>query len=121
MAECWDLLTDKKHNIKKTWQIMKNVMNKNRVKQIQAKFKLSDGSITSDKYLISEQFNDFFVNIGPKLAKKIPSQNLSPLKYMGEPLVTSMSWVLSPLMRFIKLSAHWKMEQQGIMSHLYWF
>ena len=86
-----DLLTENKHNIKKTWQIMKNVINKNRVKQIQAKFKLSDdGSITSDKYLISEKFNDFFVNIGPNLAKKIPSQNLSPLKYMGQPLVQSM-------------------------------
>ena len=69
---------------------MENVINKNRVKQIQAKFKLSDGSITSDKYLISEKFNDFFVNIGPNLAKKIPSQSLSPLKYMGQPLVQSM-------------------------------
>ena len=84
-----DLLTENKHYTKNTWQIIKNVINENRVKQIQGKFKLSDGSITSDKYLISEKFNDFFVNIGPNLAKKIPSQNLSPLKYMGEPLVQS--------------------------------
>ena len=85
-----DLLTENKHNIKKTWQIMKTVINKNRVKHIHAKFKLSDGSITSDKCLISEKFNDFFVGIGPNLAKKIPSQNLSPLKYMGQPLLQSM-------------------------------
>ena len=68
---------------------MKNVINKNRVKQIQGKFKLSDRSITSDQYLISEKFKDFFVNIGPNLAKKRPSQKLSPLKYMGQPLVQS--------------------------------
>ena len=85
-----DLLTENKHNIKKTWQIMKTVINKNRVKHIHAKFRLSDGSITSDKCLISEKFNDFFVGIGPNMAKKIPSQNLSPLKYMGQPLLQSM-------------------------------
>ena len=85
-----DLLTENKHTIKRTWQIMKYVINKNRVKQIQAIFKLSDRSITSDEYLISEKFNDFFVSIGPNLAKKIPSQTLSPLKYMGQPWVQSM-------------------------------
>ena len=56
---------------------MNTVINKNRVKHIQAKFKLSDGSITSDKCLISEKFNDFFVGIGPNSAKQIPSQNLT--------------------------------------------
>ena len=70
-------------------KLWKNIINKNRVKQIQAKFKLSDGSITSDKYLISEKFNDFFVSIGPNLTKKIPSQTLSSLKYMGQPWVQS--------------------------------
>ena len=30
------------------------------------------------------------MNRGPNLAKEIPSQNLSPLKYMGQPLVQSM-------------------------------
>ena len=30
------------------------------------------------------------MSIGPKLAKKTPSQNLSPLKYMGQPLIQSM-------------------------------
>ena len=35
---------------------------------------LSDGSVTDDKQAVAEKFNDFFVNVGPNLAKKIPEQ-----------------------------------------------
>ena len=47
----------------------------------QPKFKLSDDEITSHKNVISEKFNDFFVNVGPKLATKIPLIDKSPLSY----------------------------------------
>ena len=40
------LLTADKSNIKKTWQIMKNIVNKNGIKKAQSKFKLPDGSDT---------------------------------------------------------------------------
>ena len=40
--------------------------------------------------LIGEKFNDFFVSIGQNLAKKMPSQNLLLLKYIGQPLAQSM-------------------------------
>ena len=33
---------------------------------------MSDGSVTENKQIISENFNDFFVNVGPTLAKCIP-------------------------------------------------
>ena len=78
-----------KHNLKKTWQIFKNIVNKNKTCQVNPKFKLNDGSCITDKATINSKFNDFFVNIGPNLAKKIPSQNISPLQFMGDPLVTS--------------------------------
>ena len=55
-----DLLTANKSNIKKTWQIMKNIVNKNKIKKVQSKFKLPDGSETENKTLISNTFNDFF-------------------------------------------------------------
>ena len=35
--------------------------------------------------MISNKFNEFFVNIGPNLAKKIPQLGIDPLKYMGGP------------------------------------
>ena len=46
-----DLLTANKSNIKKIWQIMKNIVNKNKIKKIQSKFKLPDGSATENKTL----------------------------------------------------------------------
>ena len=66
-----DLLAANKSNIKKTWQIIKSIVNKNKMKKINSKFKLPDGSVTENKLLISNKFNDFFINIGPNLAKKI--------------------------------------------------
>ena len=68
---------------------MKNIVNKGKSKQIQSKFKLSDGTVTTNKDVISSKFNDFFVNIGPTLAKKIPIQTLSPLDFMGNPVINS--------------------------------
>ena len=45
--------------------------------------------MTSDKKLISEKFNDFFVNIGPTLAKRIPIIDKSPLSYMQSSITES--------------------------------
>ena len=72
-----DLLAANKSNIKKTWQIMKNIVNKNIIKKVQSKFRLPDGSVTENRSLISEKFNDFFINIGPNLAKKIPDLGMN--------------------------------------------
>ena len=82
-----DLLDSNKDNIKKTWQIMKNIINKNKTKKIQNKFKITDGTMISDGILMSNTFNEFFVNVGPNLAKTIPTQNISPLQFMSDPLM----------------------------------
>ena len=52
--------------------------------------------MTSDKKLISEKFNDFFVNIGPTLAKRIPIIDKSPLSYMQSSMTESI--FLAPVM-----------------------
>ena len=69
--------------------MFKNIVNRNKTCQVNPKFKSNDGSCITDKTTISSKFNDFFVNIGPNLAKNIPSQNISPLQFMGDPLVNS--------------------------------
>ena len=84
-----ELLNNCQDNLKKTWQIMKKIVNKNKVRQSQTKFKLNDGSLTTDGSVISNKFNDFFITIGPNLAAKIPDQNLSPNDFMGQPLTNS--------------------------------
>ena len=84
-----DLLSVNKNNVKKRWQIMKNIINKNKNKMIHTKFKLSDGSFTMDGTTVSNKFNELFINIGPNLAKLIPNQQLSPLHLMGDPMNNS--------------------------------
>ena len=51
---------------------MKDINNIKKTQKIQERFKLSDNTITNDKRVVAENFNDFFVNIGNNLAKRIP-------------------------------------------------
>ena len=84
-----ELLNNCQDNIKKSWQIIKGIVNRNKSNQLRTKFKLNNGSFTTDGYVISNKFNDFFINIGPNLAANIPKQNLSPLDFMKQPLLNS--------------------------------
>ena len=77
-----DLLIKHKYNIRKSWSVIKKIIQKNKKSLCQTKFQLPDGTITDDKGLISAKFNDFFVNIGPTLANKIVKIDKSPLSFM---------------------------------------
>ena len=50
---------------------------------------MNEGLITCDKSIVSEKVNKSFTGIGPSLAKKIPKQSLSPLYYLGNPMIQS--------------------------------
>ena len=83
------LLESYKSNMRKTWGVLKEIINKNKIRKAQAQFKLNDGSTTSDKLIISEKFNEFFINIGPTLANKIPKQTRNHSFYLGEKIVNT--------------------------------
>ena len=70
--------------MKRTWNILKGIINKKKQSKIQTRFKIDMNHIITDKSQISENFNDFFVNIGPNLASKIPVQNTSPEAYLED-------------------------------------
>ena len=72
--------------MKKSWGVIKSIINKNQKTHIQGRFKIGKNLITSDNELISNKFNDFFINIGPTPAKSIPRINKSPLSYLGNRL-----------------------------------
>ena len=78
-----DTLEANKSNMKKTWTILKGIINLNKSKRVQEKFKLQDETITDNKVTISEYFNTFFVNIGPNLAKGMSNQPQIPESFMG--------------------------------------
>ena len=75
---------DIKKNMNKSWGIVKNIINKNKSLIYQTKFKLRDGTVTTDKTVISKYFNEFFLDVGPILAKAIPKLNIDPKSYLGK-------------------------------------
>ena len=83
------LLEANKANLRKTWAVLKSIINKKRDKRVQTRFRLANHDIITDKKLISEGFNDFFANIGPKLASNIPQQTTSIHEFMGDRLLNS--------------------------------
>jgi hypothetical protein len=64
----FDLARD---SISKTWHVIKSIINTDYIKPNIKEIK-TNNSITADKKLIANTFNDYFVNIGPNLAAKIP-------------------------------------------------
>ena len=57
---------------------------------MQEKFKVHDDSVITDRDVISTRFNDYFIEIGPNLAKKIPNPGIQPKFYLKEVMVNSM-------------------------------
>ena len=50
--------------------------------KFEEQFKLNDWAITTEKQTISNKFNDFFINVGPTLSRKIHKQDILPKHYM---------------------------------------
>ena len=77
-----DLLYFNRNNTRKTWSIIKEVINKKSQSKSPVHFKFGD-RLVSDKGIIASKFNHYFNNVGCELAKKIPHSDLNPLNYMG--------------------------------------
>ena len=70
-----------KFDMKNTWKIIKESLGK-----IKNKNKFSDHfkfevKLITDKYVIANNFNDFFINIGPTLSSKIKPDSKASYKY----------------------------------------
>ena len=59
-------------NAKDTWKIINNVLNKQKKKVSVPKIKI-DGNLIDNPKDIAESFNEYFVNVGPNLARNIPN------------------------------------------------
>ena len=74
-----------KNDIKKTWSLINNSLNSNKKKK-SAEFNLNNQTI-SDKNQMTEKFNNYFINIGTKLAEQIMStKNFN--EYLDRPAST---------------------------------
>ena len=66
------LLSDGKGNIKDTWKILNAAMNKKKSStEFPTHFELNGTNIVN-KQIIADEFNNFFVNVGPNLAMNVP-------------------------------------------------
>ena len=77
-----NLLNINKHNLCKTWQILNQVINKNKCALNKTGFH-HNGSIITDENDICNKFNDFFLNIGMNLTSKIPNTDIPCTKYLS--------------------------------------
>ena len=75
-----DILLEHKSNLKKSWQVIKAVINKRKYTPVNSKYKVN-GTTTNDGNVIANKFNTFFVNVGTVLAKSITPTNKNPVDY----------------------------------------
>ena len=83
------LIEANKNNLRKSWRILKEIINKKKSSSSSSRFMVNN-KIVTDKNEISNGFNSFFTNIGPTLAEKIPSVNRSSTSFMKNRVLESM-------------------------------
>ena len=85
-----DLFSRHKTNLRKSWDIIKDVINKKQHNNNTHYTLEIDGNETSDPLLVSESFNNYFVNVGPSLAKAIPQSDTDPTSFIQHPNLYTM-------------------------------
>ena len=66
-----------KGNLKCSWKLIKEVLNKNNFKMELPDNIKENESLITNKIQISNKFNEYFVNVGPNLANKIKDNNVN--------------------------------------------
>jgi hypothetical protein len=74
-------LENAQNNLRQSWKIIKEVINKNKKMQKKSRF-LINGNIIENTSEIAEAFNNFFINIGNELDKKIPKTLTKPTAFI---------------------------------------
>ena len=79
-----------KNDMRKTWKAINNVLGRSQKQTSQSKFRDECGNCITNSEDISNGFNDFFVNIGPKLASEIHSTGKNYYDYLGDMKTSNM-------------------------------
>ena len=79
-----------KNNIKETWKEINGIIGKGKKQSPQCQFIGESGNIINNPQDISNQFNDFFVTVGPKLALDIQHTGKNYYDYLHDMSPTSM-------------------------------
>ncbi len=84
-----NILQENKHDIKKTWMIMKQALGKlNDKSSYPSSFLINNVTVT-DKQQIADMFNNFFSNIGRQTNHNVPKSKKSFSSYLPNPIPNS--------------------------------
>ena len=83
-----------KNNMKQTWKEINSILGSGKRHLPQCKFQSESGVVT-DPQEISNKFNEFFVNVGPKLASEIHNDGKNYYDYLHS--MTSSNMYLAPV------------------------
>ena len=79
-----------KNNMRETWKEINYIIGKGKKQSSQCKFRDDSGNVITDPQNIADQFNNFFVNVGPKLASDIQNSGKNYHEYLHERVPSSM-------------------------------
>ena len=79
-----------KGNMRQTWKAINDVMGRGRKQNLPKQFKNYTGELITDSKVIADEFNNFFVNVGPELASKINSTGKKFYDYLNDPINSCM-------------------------------
>jgi hypothetical protein len=82
-------LAEVKDNLSKTWKVMNEMCGRNSLQKQITKIRVNDETIDDPKQ-IANKFNEYFTNIGPNLAKSIPTSTKQPLDFLKGSFPNSM-------------------------------
>lgn len=83
-------------NIKQTWKLINEVLNRKKSKTPGPNKILICNETTQNKDEICDEFNEFFVNIGPSLESKIQTVAQEPLSYITLQVESTLSTFIPP-------------------------
>jgi hypothetical protein len=69
-------------NLRKSWTIIKDIINNNSKKISKLPQILINGHLSDNPLEIANTFNNYFTNIGNVLDKKIPKSNIDPISFL---------------------------------------
>ena len=72
-----------RNNLKKMWGVIRNVINNCKPSKLNESFSYNN-SIITDQKIVSNKFNEYFVNVGKTLAAPIPMSGPSFHSYLSE-------------------------------------
>ena len=111
------------NNIRKTWDTLKDILNKMKCKSIYPKMFLLNGSQITNMSSIANTFNEYFTSVGSRLANEIDTSDKPPFNsYLRTPSINTFQFTFCTCDNIMKYTNNLKPKcsagHDGISSKL---